>query len=129
MIVNANTKEIVCTAHSEGKTHDFKLYEQSIGCAISNNIKVKMDSGYQGILRLHKNSEIPKKKPRGGILTKKEKEHNKLLSSERMLVENIIAKIKVFKITSSKYRNRRKRFGLRMALICGIINYENRLAG
>ncbi|MDR2204351.1 MAG: IS5/IS1182 family transposase, partial [Nitrososphaerota archaeon] len=31
-------------------------------------------------------------------------------------------------ITSSKYRNRRKRFGLRMALICGIINYENRLA-
>ena len=36
-------------------------------------------------------------------------------------------KIKIFKITSNKYRNRRKRFGLRIALICGIINYEDRL--
>jgi hypothetical protein len=40
-------------------------------------------------------------------------------------VENINAKIKVFKITSKKYRNRRKRFGLRMPLICGIINFVN----
>lgn len=93
-----------------------------------DSIKAKLDSGYQGILRLHKNSETPKKKPKVGELTPKEKAKNKLLASERMLVENIIAKIKVFKITSSKYRNRRKRFGLRMALICGIINYENRLA-
>ncbi|MDR1674660.1 MAG: IS5/IS1182 family transposase, partial [Oscillospiraceae bacterium] len=31
------------------------------------------------------------------------------------------------KITSAKYRNRRRRFGLRMALICGIINYEARI--
>ncbi|MDR2551923.1 MAG: IS5/IS1182 family transposase, partial [Treponema sp.] len=34
-------------------------------------------------------------------------------------------KIKVFKITSNKYRNRRRRFGLRMSLICGLINFEN----
>ncbi|MCL2358541.1 MAG: IS5/IS1182 family transposase, partial [Candidatus Bathyarchaeota archaeon] len=33
---------------------------------------------------------------------------------------------KVFKIVANRYRNRRKRFGLRMALICGIINFENR---
>jgi hypothetical protein len=45
-----------------------------------------------------------------------------------MLVENTIAKVEVFKITSSKYRNRRKKFGLRMSLVCGIVNYENGLA-
>ena len=104
--------------------HDFKLYEQSIGCAVLDRIKAKMDSGYQGVLRLHKNSEIPKKKPKGGELSAEEKEANRLLSSERVLVENIIAKIKVFKIMSNKYRNRRRRFGLRMALLCGIINHE-----
>jgi hypothetical protein len=32
------------------------------------------------------------------------------ISRERILIENINAKIKVFKITANKYRNRRKRF-------------------
>jgi hypothetical protein len=86
---------------------------------------VEGDSGYQGILKLHKNSQTPHKKPRGGELSDEQKAENKAFSSKRMLVENIIAKVKVFKITANKYRNRRKRFCLRMALICGIINYEN----
>jgi len=90
-----------------------------------SKIKALLDSGYQGILKLHKNSVTPKKKPKGGKLADKEKADNKQLSSIRIIIENVIAKIKVFKITSNKYRNRRKRFGLRMALICGIINYEN----
>lgn len=87
-------------------------------------IKALLDSGYQGILKLHKNSETPNKKPRGGELTNEERVENKRLSKVRILVENIIAKVKVFKITANKYRNRRKRFGLRMALICGVINKE-----
>jgi hypothetical protein len=83
------------------------------------------DSGYQGILKLHKNSETPKKKPKGGELTSGEKAENRRICRERILVEHINAKIKVFKITSNKYRNRRRRFGLRMSLICGLINFEN----
>ena len=75
---------------------------------------------------MDKNSETPKKKPRGGALTAEEKARNRDLSTERMLIENINAKMKEYKITANKYRNRRKRFGLRMALICGLINHENR---
>ncbi|MDR0475369.1 MAG: IS5/IS1182 family transposase, partial [Treponema sp.] len=74
-------------------------------------------SGYQGILKFHKNSETPKKKPKGGELTDEEKEGNRRISRERIIIENINAKVKVFKITSIKYRNRRKRFRLRMSLI------------
>lgn len=84
----------------------------------------QLDSGYQGILKLHAKSETPKKKPKGGELTAEEKAENKRLSQERILIENVNAKVKVFKILANKYRNRRKRFGLRMALICGIINFE-----
>jgi transposase len=73
---------------------------------------------------LHKNSETPKKKPKGRELTTEEKAINRRISRERILIENINAKIKVFKITATKYRNRRKRYGLRMSLICGIINVE-----
>jgi transposase len=91
-----------------------------------DSIKIQGDSGYQGILKLHKNSETPKKKPKRGELTADEKAENRRISRERILIENINAKIKVFKIMATKYRNRRKRYGLRMSLICGIINFEAR---
>jgi len=122
--VNAKNGEILCTAHAGGSMHDFKLYENSIGSAISDDIKALGDSGYQGILKFHKNSEVPKKKPKNGELTPEEKTENSRISRERILIENINAKIKVFKIAANKYRNRRKRFGLRISLICGIINFE-----
>ena len=44
---------------------------------------------------------------------------------KRVVVEHVIGHIKKNKILSTKYRNRRKRFGLRFNLICGIYNYEN----
>ena len=59
-----------------------------------------------------------------GVLTKQEKKQNHQISSERVLVENVIRKIKIFRIMAEKYRNRRKRFGLRLNLITGILNYE-----
>jgi len=124
LIIDAKSRKIICTAHAEGSKHDFKLYEDSVGSAVSDDIKLRGDSGYQGILRLHKNSETPKKKPKGGELTAEEKAENRRISRERIMIENINAKIKVFKILANKYRNRRRRFGLRMSLICGIINSE-----
>ncbi|MFW9619159.1 MAG: IS5/IS1182 family transposase, partial [Sulfurospirillum sp.] len=32
--------------------------------------------------------------------------------------------IKTFKILGEKYRNRRKRFGLRFNLICALVNFD-----
>ncbi len=46
------------------------------------------------------------------------------MSSERVLNENVIGVIKRFKIIADRYRNRRKRFGLRFNLIAGIYNME-----
>ncbi len=40
--------------------------------------------------------------------------------------ENVIGMLKRFKIIADKYRNRRKRFGLRFNLISGIYNFELR---
>jgi len=39
-------------------------------------------------------------------------------------VEHVIGWIKRFRIIADRYRNRRKRFGLRFKLIAGIYNYE-----
>jgi len=82
------------------------------------------DSGYTGIKKLQKNSRLPKKSSKKNPLTKKDKEENRKISSERALNENVIGCMKRFKILSDRYRNRRKRFGLRLNLIAGIYNYE-----
>ena len=126
IFVNKETFEVIAIAQCKGKSHDFKLYKDEFGCAVAEWIKLMGDSGFQGITDFHKNSETPKKKPKGGELTDNEKADNKRISRERILIENINAKIKVFKITANKYRNRRKRYALRMSLICGIINWESR---
>lgn len=59
-------------------------------------------------------------------LTKEDKKKNRELSSERVLNENVIGMIKRFKIIADRYRNRRRRFGLRFNLIAGIYNFELR---
>ena len=86
--------------------------------------KVITDTGYQGIIKIHQNSELPRKKTKKNPLTKEDKKNNQKLASERVLNENIIGMIKRFKIVADKYRNRRKRFGLRFNLIAGICNWE-----
>ena len=91
---------------------------------INPKVKILTDTGYQGIKKLHANSELPKKKTKKQRLTKEERTKNRKLSSERVLNENVIGMLKRFKIISDRYRNRRKRFGLRFNLIAGIYNFE-----
>ncbi len=64
------------------------------------------------------------KKTKKNPLTKEDKKNNRELSSERVLNENVIGMVKRFKIIADRYRNRRKRFGLRFNLIAGIYNFE-----
>ena len=82
------------------------------------------DTGYQGIQKLHSKSDLPKKKTKKNPLTKQDKQKNQELASARVANENVIGMIKRFKIISDKYRNRRKRFGLRFNLISAIYNME-----
>jgi len=67
---------------------------------------------------------MPKKKSKKHPLTKEMKKDNRLISRERVINEKVIDMLKRFKIIADKYRNRRKRFGLRFNLIAGIYNYE-----
>ena len=83
-----------------------------------------VDTGYQGIKKVHQNSELPKKRSKKQFLSKQDKQSNHQLARERVLNENVIGMLKRFKIVADKYRNRRKRFGLRFNLIAGLYNWE-----
>ena len=122
--MDKETLTIIAIAQCKGKTHDFQLYKDEFSYAVAEWIKLMGDSGFQGILDFHKNSETPKKKSKKHPLSKEEKANNKRISQERIFIENVFACLKVFKILANKYRNRRARFGLRMSLICGIYNFE-----
>lgn len=72
--------------------------------------------------KLHGNTDIPKKRSKKNPLDKEAKKKNRGISSERVLVEHIIREVKIFRVAAEKYRNRRKRFGLRINLIAAFYN-------
>ena len=82
------------------------------------------DRGYQGIAKLYSNSCTPTKKPRQRKLDKAERQHNRSLARLRVVAEHLNRQIKIFRILAERYRNRRKRFGLRFNLIAALINFE-----
>ena len=103
--------------------HDFKLFKKS-RLPLKKETKVCVDTGYMGLRTIHKNMDIPKKKSKLHPLTQEDKISNRAKASVRIIVEHVNARIKTFKILGEKYRNRRKRFGLRFNLIAGIYNLE-----
>jgi len=123
VIADAETREILCTAQAKGAVHDFRLFKMTVRAVILA-ILLLADSGYQGLQSLHANSRIPYKKSKHHPLTDAQKSLNRELSRQRIVIENINARIKTFKIMSERYRNRRKRHLLRMNLICAVLNQE-----
>lgn len=113
----------MCTNIANGKRHDFRLFKES-KVRFAPETKSQTDTGFQGIQKLHPNSELPKKRSKKHPLTKEDRQRNRRIASERVLSEHVIGALKRFRILSDRYRNRRKRFGLRLNLIAGIYNLQ-----
>lgn len=123
VVVNQSNGQIICTAFGKGRIHDFRLFKQHRIPMLPEQLCLT-DKGYQGIAKLHKSSCIPTKKPRKAKLDKFERQHNRLLANLRVVAEHVNRRLKVFRILAERYRNRRKRFGLRFNLIAAILNFE-----
>ena len=108
-----------------GSVHDFTLCKTSLLIlATCLTILILADSGYQGIREYHEGSMIPVKKGKNRGLSELEKAFNRELARRRIGIENINARIKVFKIMTHPYRNRRNSHLLRTKLVCAILNAE-----
>jgi hypothetical protein len=124
--VDKKTTEIVCTNCRNGKCHDFRLFKES-KVKIAPDLLVAVDTGYQGMQKIHAKTVLPKKKSKKHSLSKGDKKNNTALAKQRVPVENVIGMLKRFKIIADRYRNRRKRFGLRFNLLAGLYNFELRI--
>ncbi|NER83001.1 MAG: transposase family protein [Leptolyngbya sp. SIO1D8] len=68
------------------------------------------------------------RKPSRQPLPAADKQSNRALAKLHIRLEHSIRRLKQFRIFAERYRNRRKRFGLRLHLLAGILNYEMGLA-
>ena len=123
LLVAPKDEKIICTSFSNGKRHDFRLFKES-KVHLHPDTEAIVDTGYQGLQKIHPKTRIPKKKTKKNPLTSADKKSNQALARDRVFNENVIGIIKRFKNIQDRYRNRRKRFGLRFNLISGIYNFE-----
>jgi hypothetical protein len=122
-MINQRTLEIIAAAFGNGSTHDFRLFKDNYA-GMAAHIYCLADTGYLGLTKLHASSQIPAKKSKLHPLTAEQKSANRDLARRRIFCEHVIGRLKVFRILSDRYRNRRKRFNLRFNLIAAIYNLE-----
>lgn len=126
MVIALQSRRILGTYYGVGSQHDFGLLKESKVRFRKGSTWIG-DLGYIGLSKLHKKVELPYKRTHGVELGKLEKDWNREHSRRRVVIEHIIGGLKIFKIISEKYRNRRERFELRFNLIASIFNFERKL--
>lgn len=120
VVLDALTEQILCVHFEKGSCHDFNLYKKS-KLRVHPGIAQKMDSGYQGAQKCHRNTVLPVKKSKLKPLGKAQKKHNGKLAKERVYIEHANRRCKVFKLLKDHYRSH-GRFGLRATLIATFVN-------
>ncbi len=97
LVIEQATGSVICTFFGKGRRHDFKLFQAS-GVHFHPKTASLQDKGYQGIQKLHPNSRLPKKKPRGRQLTQQDKADNRQLAQQRVVIEHVNRGLKIFRI-------------------------------
>ena len=91
-----------------GRSHDFTVLKEEFPPEESwfDPFEIRVDLGYQGFEKEYPNVKvfIPAKKPRGGELSDKQKDNNKILARERIKVEHAIGGMKRYDILSNTCR-------------------------
>ena len=91
------------------------------------HLEVRVDLGFVGFEKDYpcKNLYIPNKKPKKKELTPAQKEENRLLAKERIVVEHSIAGLKRYRILSDRLRMHDLKLYNKMLGVCaGLWNFK-----
>lgn len=72
--------------------------------------------------KLFSNALIPIKKKKGQSLTKEERKYNRNLAKQRILIEHVNRRCKIFRIVKETYRGKHKNYGKTWKIIAGLVN-------
>ena len=101
---------------ARGRVHDKRLYDRS-GVRLPAAAAAYGDSGYQGT-----NLRVPKRRPRGGTLSRRARRGNRRLARKRIVAEHGIGKMKIWRIAADRYRNPPRRHTVMMKNVAGLHN-------
>lgn len=134
--LTVNSKGLIVhkTAHVRGSTHDYALFKRSHPY-LPNKVRQGFDLGYLGVKEdfpgLNCVLPIKKKNPghgkvgvRAPELSVEQKDFNKELSSERVVVEHTNSWVKKFLIWGGEFRNRAKRYDVMTDIVSGLVNFR-----
>ena len=111
----------------EGKKHDKKLADEA-AIEYPAGTRIQQDTGFQGFAPSGVIIFQPKKKPRGGELTKEEKEANRELSRVRVVIEHLISGAKRLRIVKEEMRLKVPEISDDlMEIACGTHNFRTTL--
>jgi DDE superfamily endonuclease/Helix-turn-helix of DDE superfamily endonuclease len=132
--LTVNSKGLIVhrTNHARGRRHDLDLYRQRHP-SLPKEVEQYFDRGYDGVRNYFPDLQcvIPFKrraggKGKGGVkaedLTPEQKEFNRQLSKERVVVEHTISRMKKFRIMADEFRNRLKSYDVMTDIVSGLVN-------
>ncbi|GGL12949.1 hypothetical protein GCM10010844_34620 [Deinococcus radiotolerans] len=96
------------SAPARGRTHDMNVLKQSrlLG-RLPQGSRTWGDRGYTGLDKQCPGHEVivPRMRPKGGTLSPEDRELNHQISKVRITVENVVCKLKEFRVCRKFYRN------------------------
>lgn len=117
LIVLPTAKDLVdVTANAPGPKSDINLFRERQR-EFAPNQKFKGDKAYKGEAAI----TTPEKKPKKGELTPTQKQKNRELSSNRIVVEHLIRIVKIFRVAQERFRLNPQKYEQIILTICGLV--------
>ena len=123
MLVCFLTGLILAVRCARGTTHDFKILKES-DLDINEDAQIKTDQGFIGIKELYPNSEVPHKASKHHPLSRQQKQYNRQLAKERIVIEHRNRECKIFRICKEQYRGKHKNYEKTWKLVSAIVNLK-----
>ena len=108
---------------ARGTTHDFKILKQS-NLKINEDAHIKTDKGFIGIKELFPKAQVPHKSSKHHPLSKAQKQDNRQLAKERIIIEHRNRECKIFRICKERYRGKHKNYEKTWKLVSAIVNLK-----
>lgn len=125
--------DLLCTADKRilwlSKTYDGSIHDKKIldlePLSLPSGTTLWQDTGFLGYNPENVTIMMPTKKPKGKLLTDRQKEENRKISRFRILVEHAIGGVKKCRIVKERFRCRKFGFDdLVMLIACGLHNFR-----
>jgi hypothetical protein len=130
--VNAEGLIVHKTPHNRGSKHDYGIFKWRHP-RLPGEVSLGFDLGYDGVQKDYPmlNVLIPFKRRSPGRgkrgvkskeLSVEEKEFNRWLRAERVVVEHVFGRLKKYRIMAEEFRNRLRHYDTVTDIVCGLVN-------